>query len=51
MNLRKKVTNESDNESEKAKDRGWLVRLYNDVSIILEAMYLFSCILYNTKII
>ena len=47
----KKVTNESDNESEKAKDRGWLVRLYNDVSIILEAMYLFSCILYNTKII
>ena len=42
----KKVTNESDNESEKAKDRGWLVRLYNDVSIILEAMYLFSCILY-----
>ena len=39
----KKVTNESDNESEKAKDRGWLVRLYNDVSILLEAMYLFSC--------
>ena len=36
----KKVTNESDNESEKAKDRGWLVRLYNDVSILLEAMYL-----------
>lgn len=26
----KKVTNKSDNESEKENDRGWLVRLYND---------------------
>mmetsp|Transcript_11884 Transcript_11884/g.21966 ORF Transcript_11884/g.21966 Transcript_11884/m.21966 type:complete len:162 (-) Transcript_11884:402-887(-) len=26
----KKVTNESDNETEKDNDRGWLVRLYND---------------------
>ena len=29
----KKVSSDSVTDDEKAKDRGWLVRLYNDVSI------------------
>ena len=35
----KKVSKEGATDDEKAKDRGWLVRLYNDVSII----YVYMC--------